>query len=83
MLPGKATSDTASAEVFLQELSGYQLAKKLGRGRQLICSISHSPYTVTEQMESAVLFTPQVYTNKQMLEVLMPSAISPALQDWR
>jgi CRISPR-associated protein Csc3 len=67
MLPGKATSDTASAEVFLQELSGYQLAKKLGRGRQLICSISHSPYTVTEQMESAVLFTPQVYTNKQML----------------
>ncbi|MBD0300823.1 MAG: type I-D CRISPR-associated protein Cas10d/Csc3, partial [Tolypothrix sp. T3-bin4] len=67
MLPGKATSATASAEVFLQELSGYQLAKKQGRGRQLICSISHSPYTVTEQMESAVLFTPQVYTNKQML----------------
>ncbi len=67
MLPGKATSATASADVFLQELSGYQLAKKLGRGRQLICSISHSPYTVTEQMESAVLFTPQVYTNKQML----------------
>jgi CRISPR-associated protein Csc3 len=67
MLPGRATSTTASAEVFLQELSGYQLAKKLGRGRQLICSISHSPYTVTEQMESAVLFTPQVYTNKQML----------------
>ncbi|MUL35343.1 type I-D CRISPR-associated protein Cas10d/Csc3 [Gloeocapsopsis sp. AAB1 = 1H9] len=67
MLPGKATSVTTSAEVFLQELSGYQLAKKPGRGRQLICSISHSPYTVTEQMESAVLFTPQVYTNKQML----------------
>ena len=67
MLPGKATPATASAEVFLQELSGYQLAKKQGRGRQLICSISHSPYTVTEQMESAVLFTPQVYTNKQML----------------
>ncbi|GEM_PF-211044 len=67
MLPGKATSATASAEVFLQELSGYQLAKKQGRGRQLICSISHSAYTVKEQMESAVLFTPQVYTNKQML----------------
>ncbi|PPS43243.1 type I-D CRISPR-associated protein Cas10d/Csc3 [Chroococcidiopsis sp. TS-821] len=66
MLPGTATP-TASTEVFLQELSSYQLAKKSGRGRQLICSISHSPYTVTEQMESAVLFTPQVYTNKQML----------------
>ncbi|MGE5660002.1 MAG: type I-D CRISPR-associated protein Cas10d/Csc3 [Actinomycetota bacterium] len=67
MLPGKEPSATPSADVFLEELSRYQLAKKSGRGRQLICSISHSPYTVTEQMESAVLFTPQVYTNKQML----------------
>lgn len=33
----------------------------------MICSISHSPYSVNEQMESAVLFTPQVYTNKQHL----------------
>lgn len=55
------------ATVFLRELTNYNAAKKLGRGRQLICSISHSPYTVKEQMESEVLFTPQVYTNKQML----------------
>lgn len=54
-------------DTFLNELSNYNAAKKPGRGRQLICSISHSAYTVTEQMESAVLFTPQVYTNKQML----------------
>lgn len=54
-------------KTFLEELNNYNAAKKLGRGRQLICSISHSAYTVTEQMESAVLFTPQVYTNKQML----------------
>jgi CRISPR-associated protein Csc3 len=67
MLPGKTPVDTASSDVFLDELERYQLAKKQGRGRQLICSISHSAYTVTEQMESAVLFTPQVYTNKQML----------------
>ena len=67
MLPGKAPFVLASADVFLDELERYQLAKKQGRGRQLICSISHSAYTVTEQMESAVLFTPQVYTNKQML----------------
>ena len=67
MLPGKTPLDTASSDVFLDELERYQLAKKQGRGRQLICSISHSAYTVTEQMESAVLFTPQVYTNKQML----------------
>ncbi|ERT08737.1 CRISPR type I-D/CYANO-associated protein Csc3/Cas10d [Lyngbya aestuarii BL J] len=67
MLPGKPTTDSLSADIFLKELNHYQLAKKSGRGRQLICSISHSPYSVTEQMESAVLFTPQVYTNKQML----------------
>ncbi|MEG5162732.1 type I-D CRISPR-associated protein Cas10d/Csc3 [Microcoleus sp. AT3-A2] len=67
MLPGNTPLDTASSDVFLDELERYQLAKKQGRGRQLICSISHSAYTVTEQMESAVLFTPQVYTNKQML----------------
>jgi len=67
MLPRKTPLDTASSDVFLDELERYQLAKKQGRGRQLICSISHSAYTVTEQMESAVLFTPQVYTNKQML----------------
>lgn len=69
MLPGanQEPSVKTQAETFINELSNYNAAKKPGRGRQLICSISHSAYTVTEQMESAVLFTPQVYTNKQML----------------
>ncbi|MDB9374437.1 type I-D CRISPR-associated protein Cas10d/Csc3 [Nodularia sphaerocarpa] len=67
ILPEKNTQNIDSVKVFLDELNRYQLAKKSGRGRELICSISHSAYTVTEQMESAVLFTPQVYTNKQML----------------
>jgi CRISPR-associated protein Csc3 len=67
MLPGETQSPTDSADIFLKELANYNNAKKSGRGKQLICSISHSAYTVTEQMESAVLFTPQVYTNKQML----------------
>ncbi len=69
MLPGSNREvDTKNqVETFLDELSNYNTAKKSGRGKQLICSISHSAYTVTEQMESAVLFTPQVYTNKQML----------------
>lgn len=66
MLPGMTAVET-SADRFLDELHRYNTAKKSGRGRQLLCSISHSAYTVTEQMESAVLFTPQVYTNKQML----------------
>ncbi|MCC5656394.1 type I-D CRISPR-associated protein Cas10d/Csc3 [Nostoc sp. XA010] len=69
MLPGtnQEPSVKAQVETFLNELDNYNAAKKSGRGKQLICSISHSAYTVTEQMESAVLFTPQVYTNKQML----------------
>ncbi|NDJ21985.1 type I-D CRISPR-associated protein Cas10d/Csc3 [Nostoc sp. B(2019)] len=69
MLPGtnQESSVKTQVETFLNELDNYNAAKKTGRGKQLICSISHSAYTVTEQMESAVLFTPQVYTNKQML----------------
>lgn len=73
MLPGQSPPPAAQsaaaqpADVFLKELSLYSAAKKSGRGRELICSISHSPYSVSEQMESAVLFTPQVYTNKQHL----------------
>lgn len=69
MLPGQApeSSTAEQVEVFLKELAYYNAAKKPGRGRQMICSISHSPYSVNEQMESAVLFTPQVYTNKQHL----------------
>ncbi|MBE9052012.1 type I-D CRISPR-associated protein Cas10d/Csc3 [Nostocales cyanobacterium LEGE 11386] len=69
MLPNETQqkSATEQAEIFFKELTNYNAAKKSSRGRQLICSISHSAYTVTEQMESAVLFTPQVYTNKQHL----------------
>ena len=69
MLPNTNKSKSVTTEIdnFINELSNYNAAKKPGRGKQLICSISHSAYTVTEQMESAVLFTPQVYTNKQML----------------
>ncbi|MEM9246946.1 MAG: type I-D CRISPR-associated protein Cas10d/Csc3, partial [Cyanobacteria bacterium P01_F01_bin.153] len=69
ILPGQVQEQLASGQVdiFLKELDFYNAAKKPGRGRQMICSISHSPYSVDEQMESAVLFTPQVYTNKQHL----------------
>lgn len=69
MLPNdtQKLSPAKQAEIFLKELSLYNVAKKPGRGQRNICSVSHSAYTVSEQMESAVLFTPQVYTNKQKL----------------
>jgi len=52
---------------FLIELQRYNAAKITGRGRENVCAISSSSYTVTEQMESATLFAPQVYSNRQIL----------------
>ncbi|AFZ27299.1 CRISPR-associated protein Csc3 [Cylindrospermum stagnale PCC 7417] len=52
---------------FLVELQRYNAAKITGRGRENVCAISSSSYTVTEQMESATLFAPQVYSNRQIL----------------
>jgi CRISPR-associated protein Csc3 len=53
---------------FLVELNRYQAAKiTTGRGRENVCAMSSSAYTVTEQMESATLFAPQVYSNRQIL----------------
>ncbi|WP_024547051.1 type I-D CRISPR-associated protein Cas10d/Csc3 [Picosynechococcus sp. NKBG15041c] len=68
MLPQQEIASNAEqVEIFLKELNAYQAAKKSGRGKEIICSISNSPYSVKEQMEAEVLFTPQVYTNKQHL----------------
>jgi CRISPR-associated protein Csc3 len=55
------------ADSFLVELNRYQAAKVTGRRRENVCAMSSSSYTVTEQMESATLFTPQVYSNRQIL----------------
>ncbi len=55
------------AKSFLLELTRYKAAKITGRGRENVCAMSSSSYTVTEQMEAATLFTPQVYSNRQIL----------------
>jgi CRISPR-associated protein Csc3 len=52
---------------FLTELNRYRAAKVTGRGRENVCAMSSSAYTVTEQMESSTLFAPQVYSNRQIL----------------
>jgi CRISPR-associated protein Csc3 len=64
MLPSNRVTST---DKFLEELNNYNAAKQQRRGKQLICSITHSAYSVKPQEEASVLFTPQVYTNKQML----------------
>jgi CRISPR-associated protein Csc3 len=66
ILPTGAVIVPTSAP-FLIELDRYKAAKVTGRGRENVCAMSSSSYTVTEQMESATLFTPQVYSNRQIL----------------
>jgi CRISPR-associated protein Csc3 len=65
-LPAGAVTPPVT-DPFLTELERYKAAKINGRGRENVCAMSSSSYTVTEQMESATLFTPQVYSNRQIL----------------
>lgn len=51
---------------FAVELARYTNAKK-GRGRTPLCALCSSAYTVDKQQEAAVLFAPQVYSNKLTL----------------
>lgn len=67
-LPTGAVVPPETDPPFLIELKRYQAAKiTTGRGRENVCAMSSSAYTVTEQMESATLFAPQVYSNRQIL----------------
>lgn len=61
--PTKGTSDT-DRSLFTSELTRYQNAKRTGRGRTAMCSLCSSPFEVTKQQESAILFSPLVYSNK-------------------
>ncbi|NJM18073.1 MAG: type I-D CRISPR-associated protein Cas10d/Csc3 [Richelia sp. SM1_7_0] len=58
---------TPETDPFLTEIQRYHSAKVIGRGRENVCAMSSSAYTVSEQMESATLFAPQVYSNRQIL----------------
>jgi len=49
------------------ELHRYTNAKRKGRGREKVCTICSSSYFVFEQLESATLFSPDSYSNKQPL----------------
>lgn len=56
----------SKSESILLELERYKKAKA-SRGRENVCSLSSSPYTIEEQLESAILFSPNPYSNKQPL----------------
>lgn len=61
--PVEGLPDT-DRSLFTAELTRYQNAKRTGRGRSAVCSLCSSPFAVTKQQESAILFAPQVYSNK-------------------
>ncbi len=50
------------------ELHRYTNAKRKGRGSTDMCSLCSSPYRVDKQQEAAILFAPQVYSNKKPLD---------------
>lgn len=49
------------------ELDRYHNAKRKGRGTTQVCALCSSPFHVRKQQEAAVLFAPQVYSNKKSL----------------
>jgi len=52
---------------FLVEMGRYKAAKVVGRGRENVCAMSSSAYTISEQLEAAILFAPDPYSNKKIL----------------
>jgi CRISPR-associated protein Csc3 len=61
--PVEEVSD-ADRALFSSELERYQNAKRTGRGRAAMCGLCSSPFEVAKQQEAAILFAPQVYSNK-------------------
>jgi len=65
-LGGQAKADIQ--EALQVELHRYTNAKRKGRGSTRMCSLCSSPYRVDKQREAAILFAPQVYSNKKLLD---------------
>ncbi len=61
---GPVTSSQDNRDSFAAELQRYQNAKKRGQTTGRICSLCSSSFLINKQREAAVLFAPQVYSNK-------------------
>ena len=61
------TTEETDRASFAAELAQYHTAKKTGRGRTAVCSLCSSPFAARKQQEAALLFSPQVYSNKMPL----------------
>jgi CRISPR-associated protein Csc3 len=56
--------ETSDQFLFVAELRRYQQSKRTGQGRSAVCTLCSSPFDVSKQQETAILFSPQVYSNK-------------------
>jgi CRISPR-associated protein Csc3 len=56
--------EPSDQQLFVAELRRYQQAKRTGQGRSAMCTLCSSPFEVSKQQETAILFSPQVYSNK-------------------
>lgn len=62
---GSTTIEEASDQsLFVAEFRRYQQAKRTGQGRSALCTLCSSPFDGSKQQETAILFSPQVYSNK-------------------
>ncbi len=64
-LGGEAKTDLRQA--LQKELTRYTNAKRKGRRSTQVCALCSSSYRIDEQREAAILFSPQVYSNKKPL----------------
>ena len=65
---GPTTLDTATPhQAFATELNRYTNAKRRGKVTGAMCALCSSSYAIKEQREAAILFAPQVYSNKLSL----------------
>lgn len=62
--PGESGADRST---FIAEARRYEGAKRRGQGKTQVCALCSSSYRVDKQREAAVLFAPQVYSNKRPL----------------
>ncbi|MBW7884273.1 MAG: type I-D CRISPR-associated protein Cas10d/Csc3 [Caldilineaceae bacterium] len=65
--PVQGLDARAQSALFAAEFVRYSNAKKSGQGKSALCTLCSSPYAVDKQREAAILFAPQVYSNKMAL----------------
>jgi CRISPR-associated protein Csc3 len=65
--PTKLAASETPQQHFAMELNRYSNAKRRGKATGAMCALCSSSFGIKEQREAAILFAPQVYSNKLSL----------------